>query len=496
MLRRLSVFRGGWMIDEATLVAEATLSTLLNLVDKSLLRADDQGRFDMHGLVRQYAAEQLDESGEGDHIRRLHFTAYLQFARLADSRLRGRSAAIWYAKAEAEQDNFRAALQWAVSTGQFADAAWLCIALTHFWSVRARWHEALRWLEQLLPHRHTLSDDLRLASMLSLYHFWRSQEAFGPIERYLDELLRLEAECASQLLRAVAWRSVAVAKADFAEAVAAWDRCLSLLSTAGEESALDETYCVYADLVFQQGFARFRYAIRLTDVGEYAQAEHLSAESLTFFRRRNNRDNILYPLGNLGRLALVRGDVVQARLLLQEAVTIAAEVGNQMGLGDWQPRLGIATLYCGDAVEAERLLLESLEMARDLRNDMYLSRIYTYLAETALWRADQTRAAQWLAKAWIHHANPRWPRTELVDCLWVAARLATAQEQYQRAATLFGLAEQVGARIHYAPIEPIRPLIETALATIREALPPDLFAEAFTFGQQLSLDEAFATILA
>ena len=116
---------------------------------------------------------------------------------------------------------------------------------------------------------------------------------------------------------------------------------------------------------------------------------HLSAESLTFFRRRNNRDNILFPLGNLGRLALVRGDVVQARLLLQEAVTIAAEVGSQMGLGDWQPRLGIATLYCGDAVEAEKLLIESLELARDLRNDMYLSRVYTYMAEIALWRADR-----------------------------------------------------------------------------------------------------------
>ncbi len=120
---------------------------------------------------------------------------------------------------------------------------------------------------------------------------------------------------------------------------------------------------------------------------------------------------------------MLHGDVVQARLLLPESVTIAAEVGSQMGLGDWQPRLGIATLYCGDAVEAERLLIESLELARDLRNDMYLSRICTYLAETALWRADQAQALQWLAHAWIHHVKPRWPRTELVDCLRVSVCL-------------------------------------------------------------------------
>ena len=80
--------------------------------------------------------------------------------------------------------------------------------------------------------------------------------------------------------------------------------------------------------------------------------------------------------------------------------------------------------------------------------------------------------------------------------LFVAARLATAQQQYRRAATLFGLAEQVHSQIHYAIAGPMRALADAALATVRDALEPAVFAEAFAMGQQMSLEEAFATILA
>ncbi|MBI3960295.1 MAG: hypothetical protein HY328_15895, partial [Chloroflexi bacterium] len=102
------------------------------------------------------------------------------------------------------------------------------------------------------------------------------------------------------------------------------------------------------------------------------------------------------------------------------------------------------------------------------------------------------QAGQWLAQALAHHANPRWIRTETVDCLWVAARLATAQEEYQRAAMFFGLAEQIGSHIRYAPAGPVRPLNAAALATVQAALEPALFAESFAAGQQMTLGEAVA----
>ncbi len=83
-----------------------------------------------------------------------------------------------------------------------------------------------------------------------------------------------------------------------------------------------------------------------------------------------------------------------------------------------------------------------------------------------------------------------------VERLFVAARLATAQQQHTRAATLFGLTDQVHSQVHYAIGGPMRSLADAALATVRAALEPSAFAEMFAAGRQMSLEEAFTTILA
>src|SRR4029079_14775136 len=114
VLMRLSVFRGGWRLEEAATVTGATLALLLGLVDKSLVRANGENRFDLHELVRQYAAEQLVASGEEELMRQRHYAAYLHLTRTVDGHLRRSEAASWFPRLEAEWDNVRAALQWAI----------------------------------------------------------------------------------------------------------------------------------------------------------------------------------------------------------------------------------------------------------------------------------------------------------------------------------------------------------------------------------------------
>jgi predicted ATPase len=64
VFKKVSVFRGGFSRDAAEKVAEASLSVLSALVDKSLLQVDAAGRYDIHELLRQYGAEQLNLSDE------------------------------------------------------------------------------------------------------------------------------------------------------------------------------------------------------------------------------------------------------------------------------------------------------------------------------------------------------------------------------------------------------------------------------------------------
>ena len=510
LFRSLGVFGSGF--DLAAVVAlhdgpvetqpSALLATLHALISKCLVYSEPlaagEQRFGLLATIRAFALEQLTVHNEMALLRKRHFSTYLALVRTADRQLRGAGAATWYTKLDHELDNVRTAWEWALSTEHWLEAAWLGVAISHYWNVRTYYHEATFWLEQLLPHRQALPHELRLATLLTLYHAWRGRDDFRSIDRYMAELVQLQEASANKGLQAIAYRCMGVATADFAHAVTHWAQCIALLREVSNEPDLgsvgDDGYCVYSDGAYQLAFALFRYAIRLTDGGDYAAAERLSSESLAIFRRRGNRDFIVYPLGNLGRLALLRGDLVQARLLLQEAIATARSMSNSMGLLDWLPRLAVVMLYGGDVAEARRLLDESLRICLTVNSAMYLAWNYTYLAETALWQGDHDQAAQWLAQALTYHANPRWVRTELVDCLWVAARLATAQQQYQRAATLFGLVEQVGQRIRYAPVEPVQSLVNAALATVQAALEPAAFAEAFAAGQQMTLAEASVTL--
>ena len=59
VFRRLSVFRGGLTREAAGAVAGADLPTLQSLVDRALLSVSPAGRYEIHELLRQFAAERL-----------------------------------------------------------------------------------------------------------------------------------------------------------------------------------------------------------------------------------------------------------------------------------------------------------------------------------------------------------------------------------------------------------------------------------------------------
>src|SRR5262249_42139823 len=70
--RRLSVFRGGFTSEAATAISNVSLNGLAALVDKSLIRATGNGRYDIHELLRQYGAEKLAAAGETEMTHTAH----------------------------------------------------------------------------------------------------------------------------------------------------------------------------------------------------------------------------------------------------------------------------------------------------------------------------------------------------------------------------------------------------------------------------------------
>jgi predicted ATPase len=115
-LARLSVLRGGFDLDAAAAVAGADLPLLAGLVDHSLVAVDEHGRYGMHELLRQYAAQRLaaDPAAELE-VRRRHAT---WFSGLLPGPDRPPVAGV---DLDTDVENLRAATDWLVSSAEPAE---------------------------------------------------------------------------------------------------------------------------------------------------------------------------------------------------------------------------------------------------------------------------------------------------------------------------------------------------------------------------------------
>ena len=86
--------------------------------------------------IREYALERLAARGDGEAVRRRHADFYLALAEEAEPGLLGPQQREWLERLDAERDNIRAALTWAVETGEAEVGLRIGSALWRFWQLR------------------------------------------------------------------------------------------------------------------------------------------------------------------------------------------------------------------------------------------------------------------------------------------------------------------------------------------------------------------------
>ena len=138
----LSVFRGGFTRQAAQRVTGASLRELRALVNKSLLHRTPTGRYEVHELLRQYAAEKLDQSpaaSEAVHDR--HCAYYAAALQQWEAHLKGPRQQAALAEIEADSENARAAWNWAVERGHVEHIEQAIEGLCLFYDLRWRYQE-------------------------------------------------------------------------------------------------------------------------------------------------------------------------------------------------------------------------------------------------------------------------------------------------------------------------------------------------------------------
>ena len=149
---QLSVFRGGFHRRAAERVVGATLPILSALADKSLLKRDHNGRYQIHELLRQFAAEKLGErTGESEQVRDRHCVYFGSFAQARNpEHMRGREQKETFQAIVSEVDNLRTAWLWAIERGYMEVAEKFFGAFSVLATVRGWFHEMIRLFDKAI----------------------------------------------------------------------------------------------------------------------------------------------------------------------------------------------------------------------------------------------------------------------------------------------------------------------------------------------------------
>lgn len=160
LFKRLSVFAGGWSLEAAETVCsdpfvqrEDVLDLLEHLINKSMVIVDEgphETRYRFLETMRKYAHEKLVESGQAEALRDQHLDYFLYLAETSCSHLIRPEQLEWLARVDADYENLRTALYWAVGRPSAEPALRLAGALGFYWNMREYLLEGMQWMDQTL----------------------------------------------------------------------------------------------------------------------------------------------------------------------------------------------------------------------------------------------------------------------------------------------------------------------------------------------------------
>src|SRR5712692_3774729 len=186
LLSRLSVFPAAWTLEAVEHVCggdeiheDDVLDLLSRLVSKSLVVVDSEfaggRRYRFLETVRQYARERIVQAGAADRLRERHFEFFYNEFRGALPILRHHHQLACLRRLRIEQENVRAALEWALTSSALGEkGVELAGALFWFWTKRGLYEEGRLWLEQALAVVD-VAGGLRARALIGLAHMHHFQ---------------------------------------------------------------------------------------------------------------------------------------------------------------------------------------------------------------------------------------------------------------------------------------------------------------------------------
>jgi predicted ATPase/DNA-binding SARP family transcriptional activator len=390
----ISVFRGGFLAEAAQEVAHATPLLLTALIDKSLLRRSETGRYDMHELVRQFAHEQLVASGAFPTVHAAYTQFFLKFSAEAESGMSGPKPSAWMARVEREIDNLRVVLHWLIAHRP-DEGLEMTLNLFWLWQSTKYIQEGCDWFASALAHAESASPALRAQAYNEAGFLAICMNRIAEAEDLLDHSFALyqtldtsDPQVAGGLASTLNRQSLApLFQGDYAETLRLTDQALVLARQSGSQRQAGAALFFGAEALYHQGF--------------FVQAQRRYEEDPRLKKATGDLRSSGRTLMRLGHVACALGDLSEAITFFHRALQTAVDCGDQAGVSFVLIGLARTAAAQGDYRRATALLAAKEEIAvfnpiarfwplERKENEKVLALIHAHLD-------DATFAAAWAA---------------------------------------------------------------------------------------------------
>ena len=438
---RFAVFAGGATIEAAGEVTGADLDTLSGLVDKHLLgrRAGPDGgpRLVMLETVREYASERLEAGEDAAEVHARHCRYYRALAEQAEPELYTHGEAKWMARLNLEVDNLRGAQDWSVLHAP-VEAVRLVAALSMFWMLRGSFAEALERGEAALETAGDVPVRYRARACVDM-----AIAVSGQGSGYDSKRSHALAAEGLALCRAAGDR----AGTGWALIAQAWLEPHESLPRRRQLGLAEEALACAQDAGDTRLLAVALSERALALPPEQAGPDLKRAEEA--LRAAGNVRHLLYLHTTLALNAIKAGHAERAGRWLDQALSLARELGDPIELIDVFVREGLYALFTGRFERAQRAFADQLRISTQNALIYEAPQGLAGLAAAAAAQRDDERAARLLGAATalgpigdeevIAQLEERWflpARARHGERRWAEAQAAGARLSLEQAMAL------------------------------------------------------------
>lgn len=373
---RLSIFRGGFRRHAAEQVTGATLLLLAKLVDKSLIRLEADGRYYLHGLVRQYSWNRLAaDPVELQGLQVAHCQYYLQLCNRPEEAAFRQPHHPAVQEVRTEWDNINAAWLWAFQTQSWDLLAQMAQPLTAFLNAQSRYQELIDLfapvidLARTLPHATPFLAYLLAVRGHALLLLGRLDQAQASLQesRHLYQqggFLHRKGLLTDPVLSLsiIAWmRSDFTGARDYGE--------------EGRQHAAAESN------PYNLGYAHVMLSGAYYALGDYAAARSHANEAFITVEPLSDRWLLASVYNELGKVAMVEGNYEAAARHFSAGYSLRQELGHQQGMAMARMLHGENERRRGDWAVAQQLFGEALQIYERTGDQKGIARTLSGLAE-------------------------------------------------------------------------------------------------------------------